>query len=158
MKFKSIIAALAICLAAISCNKEEEVKPICLDGVYAGTMTMNVAGTPMEPIDISLSIQNHKDNKATIVCPSFKLNAMGMPMQMPEMKIGNINVTEVEKVCTLKADPFKLNVEMAGAPMVFENKKGLTGNVKEGKLQISFDITPGAMPMSIDCSFEGSLK
>ena len=145
MKFKSFLAAVAICLAAISCTKEEAV---CLDGEYTGKLVMTV-GKPGEPMDATFTIKDHKNNTLTIISPEF--TAMGS-MKMPALELKNVKVEETaEGMFNLNAAAFK--IDAGGMEMI--NQKGLTGTVKDGKLSLAFDIKPGAMPMSIDFTFEG---
>ncbi len=145
----------AICLASISCSKESKNDNNGIDnsriiGTYAGKVVMAVGENAMPGIDGTLTIKDVTKKNATIVTPTF--DAMGGKMTMPALEIKNVKITQKNNLYTLEAPAFSIQV----GETKYVNKNGLKGTVKDGKINVAYDITPGAMPMQINLTFEGA--
>lgn len=148
MKIKTILAAVAICIAAMSCKKEEK-SFVNLDGEYKGALVMAVAGKPMPEVETSFVIKDSKDGEAVLMTPAFE--AMGGKMKMSSLNVP-VKVTSAAGVASIHADAFDATVNNT----VYSFKKGVSGTVKDGLLSLAYEMVPGAMPMPISITFESA--
>ena len=157
MKFLNYLAIAAIALCTVSCDDdddpvvEEVVTPAELvAGNYECGLTMAV-GKPGEPTDATVEVKAQKDGKLTVIMPEAGSGKMSMPkLELADVKLEKVADNEYK----LTKEAFVIN--NPGMPLV--NTKGLTGTLKNNALELTYDIKPGEMPMSIVFSFKGTKK
>ena len=147
MKLKNYMAMMAavLCLAACS-DDEETVKPSeAVAGNYQGTITMSVASTSYDPTEATIQITAVSDNTVTIVLPSAGSGAMALP----SLTVSGAVVSTTDDVTYTISETAINQDKYVGS---------LTGTIKNGKADIDYSVTPGAMPMAINFDFTGEKK
>ena len=117
-------------------------------GEYEGTMSMSVGDTSAGSSDMTLTLTEAADGTLTISVP-----AMG---NEGGMSVGAFDITGVTASESESGDgTYTLSLENFEAVAGETNITGssLTGTVNGESLNLTMDIKPGAMPMSITCTF-----
>lgn len=146
-RFVCTIAVIASFAAVLACNKNEGKEEIptgtataeAVAGTYSGTFTMSVMGSSAGTENLDCTISAVSDNTVDIVLDPF--TAMGT-MEFA-LSAEGVSVTEADGGYTL-----------TGSIDTMSGETHITGSVSgtvavDGSSEITFEFTPGAMPMSI---------
>ena len=118
-------------------------------GEYEGTMSMTVSESPAGSRDMTLTLTEAADGTLTISVPAMG-NEGGMSVGAFDIT-GGVTASESESgdgTYTLSLENFEA---VAGETNI--TGSSLTGTVNGESLNLTMDIKPGAMPMSITCTF-----
>lgn len=120
---------------------------LIVSGTYTGTMDISVMGNSMGKVeDAAITIDATTDD-ITVTTPTMGSESM----TIESMVITGVHMTEADGVYTLTQE--SINVT-AGDMNITGN---MTGTVtSEGSASFIFELIPGAMPMAITVTFEGS--
>ena len=141
---------LAVCFAAIACEKDEPENGASNKEEYAGQMTQTMMGNATS-VDASVFVTFVDDNTATITLPAS--GEEGAQMYVPSIDIKNVKLEGARGNQTINMDPFKVPT----AAMDLDFQKGMTGSIKNGTLELAFEMKPGKMPFAIPHTFSGQL-
>ena len=141
----STIAVIASVVSVLACNKNEGKEtggPALAEevaGTYSGTFAMSVSGSETGSENLDCTISAATDNTVDIALDQF--TAMGS-MQFS---------LSAEGVSVAEADG---GYSLTGSIDTMSGETHITGSVsgtiaKDGSSEITFEFTPGAMPMSI---------
>lgn len=124
------------------CKKDKPAEEV--EGSYKGTLVMSVSGKEQGRQEATMTLKAENEEKATLVIP-----AMGEgKMSAPEITVNGIQVTKnTDKNYTLE----ETQVEFKSGETTW--KGSLKGEVKDKKLGLEYQLTPGSMPMSIQFVF-----
>lgn len=143
-RFIKVFAVIATVAAFAACNKSEGKESGLqlakeVTGTYSGTFTMSVMGSSAGSENLDCTISYASDNAVDVVLDPF--TAMGSTQFA--LSAEDVAVAAVE-------DGYSLNGSidtMSGDTHVTGT---VTGTVREdGSCEITFEFTPGSMPMSI---------
>lgn len=146
VKFFSMLATIVACaLAFASCSKTKTAEEVA--GSYNGTQHITVNGSQViNDQSAVVHIVETDDDKVTIFLPSLKYNSF----EIATMTIENIRVSEKDD------DDYILENKTFSQTVAGVNIAGnISGTVKNNLLSITYSLTPGSMPMTIDCTFVG---
>ena len=142
MKFTSILAAIAICIAAISCTKEETEDQIC--GEYEGMQSTTLVKGMGDPEQKVYTIKDYKDGKCTLQMP------FNHPFDMTDVEVKDLGNGKF----SLHHGPF--------TESIYINKNGLDGTIENGVLTLKFNVIIAPMaekfPKGMDYNFSGKRK
>lgn len=115
---------------------------------YKGTLSVKAgSSTPTEIADSKVTIVAQENGKATVTLSKFEMSAH---MSFTEdIIIPDLDVVEKDGTYSFEAKDVNIN---NGELTV---KTTVNGSVKDGAADITFSLTPGAMPFPIDCQFVG---
>lgn len=146
MKVKNLFAMMAVALCMTACSDDDEtvVSPAqAVEGSYAGSVTMSVMGTDYGSSEATVRITRLTDATVSIVLPEAGEGSMALP----SITVTGAVVSTADDVTYTIAETAINQDKYVGS---------LTGTVKNGKAEIDYSVTPGAMPMSINFEFSGS--
>lgn len=150
-KIKTILVCMAVCmgLAAtlVSCSEEGEPEVGAADRVeatYTGDLTCSVMGDEDLFSDKTFTVVATDEAHVTIAIPSFG----NPPMQLPEIKVAGVKVTE-------QGGKYELgSTDFAGTTESGKTYSGtLQGEFSDNTITIRFSLQFGAMPMPLICTF-----
>lgn len=150
-KVKFFLAMLAIALFAVACEKNDEtISPAeVISGNYEGTLSLSVMDTEQGSFQTQVIINRINDE-------SVKVTLKGDPNAEGAMAIkGDIAVENV--TVSASGDTSYTLAETSIDTMVgTTNYKGsLSGTIMGTEADLTFTLTPGAMPMAITAVFMG---
>ena len=120
-----------------------------LAGTYNGNLELSVAGSSQgDPVESSVKMEAAEDGSLTMTLAGFA--AMG------GMQLGDIVITGVEATTddySSYALSGTVNADVAMGQASIKVTGEVEGTVKDGKADITFTLTPGAMPMAITAKF-----
>ena len=115
-------------------------------GSYKGGNIMKVGGSAIDVIMGAVKISAQENGKVTVVLPEAGMGKM----KLAAITLEDVEVKSVsDKEFTLEHGTFEVTID--GTKYV--NTKGLKGSLKDGKLSLTYDIKPGAMPFPIEFNF-----
>ena len=140
----AMIAAMAALTLGLGACSKDYAKDIA--ATYEGTLTMSVGDNPVgDPTEAKVIVAAEAENTVSITLPQAGDGGMGMP----SMTVEGISVSKNKKVYNLSKND--ISVSLAG----MEITGSLNGTVENDKLNLSYTLKPGSMPMSIDFTFSG---
>ncbi|KWW29710.1 MAG: hypothetical protein AUK63_1310 [bacterium P3] len=148
-------AVAALALATTGCTKDDDENTVAAQntalavaGTYDGTLAMSVQGQEMGSNDVQIVITAESANTVTVTLPEISFGHS----PIPALAVSGVSISTSDAGSyRLAKDGFDLtvnNVNYVGGE--------LTGTTDGGTLSMTYSVTPGAMPMSIECSFEGT--
>lgn len=156
-KSKQILAvafASILAFGTVSCDKDDETtentNPAvqAVSGTYNGTIIESIGGENRDTVNGTIVITPYGENAVSVTLPSFGEGAMALMKCVVE----NVTVTANENAYTVSKENFEKTLTKAdGSTIVYTGS--IDGTVSNGCLTLSYDIKPGAMPMSIHFSF-----
>ena len=152
----SAIAVIASVAAVFACNKNEgkEEAPAGtalaqeVAGTYSGTFTMSVMGSSVGSENLDCTVSAATDNTVDIVLDQF--TAMGSTQF--SLSAEGVSVAEADGGYSLTGSIDT----MSGETHITGSVSGTVG--KDGSAEITFEFTPGAMPMSITGVFSSPAR
>ncbi len=117
-------------------------------GTYTGTLALSVMGSDMGTVEDSQVIIDGTGEQVSLTLKGFGLESMGM-------SIGDITIGDV----TVDKDGAGYRLTIAETSVTVGELNVVChaeGTVSDGRADIVFGITPGAMPMEITATFSGS--
>lgn len=115
-------------------------------GKYDGTLNYGVGEMGDEPVEASVTLKRNGDDKIDIVLPAV---GEGM-MTIPEIALTDIAISTTDYKVFAIAET-EINQTVGTINYV----GSITGEVNNGILRLNYSLQPGAMPMSINFTFEG---
>ena len=115
-------------------------------GKYDGTLNYGVGEMGDEPVEASVTLKRNGDDKIDIVLPAV---GEGM-MTIPEIALTDIAISTTDYKVFAIAET-EINQTVGTINYV----GSITGEVNNGTLKLNYSLQPGAMPMSINFTFEG---
>ena len=73
-----------------------------------------------------------------------------------DIPVENVEVKKDGSIYTLAETAITQIIDNKGETI--ESTGSLSGTITEGKIALNFNFKPGAMPMDIECTFEGKLS
>lgn len=138
-----VAAVAAFVMSTVGCTKDVAEN---IAGTYDGTVTMSVRGeTQGDPTEAKVIIASESENTVSITLPQMGEGRVSIP----SFTVTGVAVAENGKVYNIEKENISVTVES------LQITGSLTGNVKNGKLNMSYSLKPGAMPMNIDFTFAG---
>ena len=123
-----------------------------LVGDFFGDNAMKVGGKDMSATNCTAVIEAQGNGKYALVLPeAAKVEKEGRAMDLPTIKIADLTVTEDANTYS-----FALENAVIDAGNMKITIKNLKGNVHGNKLNLTYDMQPGKMPMSISNNFVGA--
>lgn len=121
---------------------------LLLSGTYKGTLNMSVAGTPMDPVEDAAMVLEVSDDKAVLTLSSFGMGGMTLEDLAVDVKLGK----SADGSYTLTAESINASAGDINVTGSLEGTVSADGRM----MKIEAAITPGAMPMPVNISFEGT--
>ena len=151
-----VFAVALTALVATGCNKDEENEsdntptPVAqaIAKSYDGIVSMTVGGTSGEaPAQITIAVDGQ--NSAIVTLPAYGEGQMALM----ECAVKGVNVTKNGDNYTLTKENFEETLTKGdGTTIVYSGS--INGTVSGGRLNMTYGIKPGAMPMTINFTFE----
>lgn len=149
---KSIFVSMMVCLgltsALVSCSDDdkEPASPAAksIAATYNGDMTCSVMGSEDIFEDMTFIVAATDDANVTVTIPSFG----NPPMQLPEIEVAGVKVTEQGGKYELGSTDFAGTTESGKA-----YSGTLQGEFSDNTITIRFSLQFGAMPMPLICTF-----
>ncbi len=116
---------------------------------YAGTLSAEVMGTACGDTATTVKIAYASDNLVNITLPGYTYKTMAMGAVVVE----GVSVSESNGVYTLTLEEDVTVVGKMGDSDINVKVSGLSGKVEDGELTLTYNETPGSMPMAISYSF-----
>lgn len=132
--------------ATITFNNGDAADNLIVAGSYNGTIDMSVMGASQGSFDIRVTIKSQEDGKVEITLPPFGEGSMAFT---EDVVMKDIELAVEEGTYTLTGD---VNTTSTTTRPI-DVTGSLTGTVKDGKANIVFTLTPGAMPMPLILTF-----
>ena len=122
-----------------------------LVGEFGGDNGMKVGTSDMGASYAITRIEAQENGKYTLVLPEApKAKTVIRGMEMPTVRIQDVEIKAEANVYTFAIE--SASIPAGGMNIAIKNLKGeVFGNT----LTLNFNMQPGKMPMSIDCSFVG---
>lgn len=152
--------------AMTSCDKDDDDNftdggASKIAGTYSGTLDATVMATPCDfdgTYEMELAKQDGNDDEVTVTLPecTYKNEYMPNGYVIPSVTVADVDVERSStdsNVYILGDKEFDTTV----------NDMKITGKIQRGKvtgskIELTYTITPGTMPMSINFTFSGTLK
>ena len=148
MKFRNLLAVMALSLCAMSCSDDDTTLGDLVKGDYKGTTDMSVMNSNSSFESVA-TIAAQDDDHVILVLPAALGEAKAM--EMPAIKVENVNIAKTgENSYSLEIDA--IDVVVNDVNYVSD---GLKGSIKNDSLFLNYAVKPGAMPMPIHFSFKG---
>ena len=150
----STIAVIASVVSVLACNKNEGKEtggPALAEevaGTYSGTFTMSVMGSPAGSENLDCTVSAATDNTVDIVLDQF--TAMGSTQF--SLSAEGVSVADADGGYSLTGSIDT----MSGETHITGSVSGTVG--KDGSAEITFEFTPGAMPMPITGVFSSPAR
>ena len=143
VKTVMLAAVATLTLGFAACSKDYA-KDIA--ATYEGTLVMSVGDNAIgDPADAKVIVAAESENTVSLTLPQVGDGGMGMP----SMTVEGVSVSKNKKVYSLSKN--EISASVAG----MEITGTLGGTVENDKLNLSYTLKPGSMPMSIDFTFTG---
>ena len=153
---KFTILALAMAFGFVACNddsvSEDYAKEIA--GTYNGTLTWKVGSTEKTP-ETSVVVTQTGENLVTVTIYKDP-NSTGERDFNYDIPVEKVEVKKDGSIYTLAKTAITQIINNKGETI--ESTGSLWGTITEGKIALNFNFKPGAMPMDIECTFEGKLS
>ncbi|MCM1489871.1 MAG: calycin-like domain-containing protein [Muribaculum sp.] len=173
-KIWNAVVALALILSGAcvmtSCDDDDDDKPnggniSDIIGIYNGGITAKVVppmGNAIDCIidgtyDLSIMREQGEDDEVTVVIPGCSYSTENMPRveTIPELVIRDVDVDRTGHLADkyiLEEDDFVVTVD--GVTYV----GSIYGTVTGSDVNLTYQVTPGKMPMPINFNFTGKRK
>lgn len=132
----------------ITVSPGEVPEALLLSGTYKGTLNMSVAGTPMDPVEDAAMVLDVADDKAVLTLSSFGMGGMTLEDLAVDVELGK----SADGSYTLTAGSINASAGDINVTGSLEGTVSADGRM----MKIEAAITPGAMPMPVNISFEGT--
>jgi hypothetical protein len=154
--FKSIFATMLACVcvtlgfASCSSDSDDELPAAqAVAGSYHNDMTCTVMGSESTFEDLTFVVKTVDESHVTVVVPSFGSGSM----LLPSFEVTPVVVTGSEEACVLAETDFSGTTDSG---MAYSGT--LAGTYENGTLNLNMSLKPGAMPMSLICTFSAPKK
>jgi hypothetical protein len=138
-----VAAVAAFVMSTVGCTKDVAEN---IAGTYDGIVTMSVRGeTQGDPTEAKVIIASESENTVSITLPQMGEGRVSIP----SFTVTGVSVAKNGKVYNIEKENISATVES------MQITGSLVGNVESGKLNMSYSLKPGAMPMNIDFTFAG---
>ena len=166
MKLRNFLAMMAIAFCAtgmVSCGDDDDdddteiVNPSStiaekVKGSYNGKITMAVGDSALPEADATIIVTPANNGKFSITLPEMKMAMGPMVKVVPSKTIENVEIKEVaDNKYAFEVGPFEQLVDETNY-----KSTGAKGMIEGNVMNLTFDVTPGAMPMAIMITFVGN--